>query len=284
MDLRTKALYALSRRLLTPPAARTTDYGAYDRWRHESLARSWSSFSDWDVAGRDVLDFGCGDGQLSLLLSSKGAIVVGVDLNPSGIERARQAASGRARFVLGTPDGIPLPDASFDVVVAFDCLEHVMTPTAILREWRRVLRPGGRCLIEWYPYTGPWGPHMESLIPLPWAHYLFGQRAMFRAAERIYELPEFQARHWDLDEHGRRKPNKWRAWSSFREQGYINELTIAQFCAIARDCGLRVARLERRGFNGSPARRAIGRTLTALPLVGQFFVSYAVVELERTGT
>jgi len=56
-----------------------------------------------------------------------------------------------------------------DTLLAFDCLEHVMSPLPILQDWYRVLRPGGRCLIEWFPYKGPWGPHMESLIPIPWA-------------------------------------------------------------------------------------------------------------------
>ena len=86
-----------------------------------------------------------------------------------------------------------------------------MSPESILRDWFRVLRPNGRCLIEWFPFKGPGGPHMESLIPIPWAHVIFGERAMFRAAEMIYDLPEFVPRHWDLDERGKKKPNKWRA-------------------------------------------------------------------------
>ena len=52
---------------------------------------------------------------------------------------------------------------------------------------------------------------------------------MLRAAERIYDLPSFTPRHWDLDESGQKKPNKWRAWSTFKDQGYINELDLAQF-------------------------------------------------------
>jgi hypothetical protein len=42
---------------------------------------------------------------------------------------------------------------------------------------------------------------------VPWAHYLFGQRAMFAAAASIYDDPAFVPRHWDLDEHGHKKPN-----------------------------------------------------------------------------
>lgn len=287
MDLRTRLCFAASRRLLRPPAERTVDYAAYGDWRRESLSTSWSSFSDDHVRGKDVLDFGCGDGPLSIYLAhTRGPrSIVGVDLNSSAIERARE--SGRAlaesgvsiEFRLGTADRIPAPDGSVDTLLAFDCLEHVMSPAEILAEWRRVLRPSGRCLIEWFPFKGPWGPHMESLIPIPWAHVLFGERAMFRAAELIYDLPEFTPRHWDLDEGGRKRPNKWRTWSTFEEQGYVNQLDVQTFCRMAGHAGFHVARLDRRGFGGPLPRKLVGSMLKDLPVVGDYFVSSVIVEL-----
>jgi SAM-dependent methyltransferase len=281
MSLRAAACYALSRRLMAVPQARTIDYAAYDGWRESHLARSWAEFSDAHVAGKDVLDFGCGDGQLAALLRTKSPRrIVGIDLNAAAIGRARAARPG-IEFMIGSSDRIPVPDASFDTIVAFDCLEHIMSPRRIFEEWHRVLRPGGRVLAEWYPYKGPWGPHMEALIPIPWAHVLFGQEAMFRAAERIYDEPSFVPRHWDLDESGRKRPNKWRAWSSFRQQGYINELDIGTFNTLAAACGLVVDRLDLRSFGGSLARRRTGRALMRLPLVGEYFVSYTLVELRR---
>jgi SAM-dependent methyltransferase len=156
-----------------------------------------------------------------------------------------------------------------------------MAPAQILRDWYRVLRPGGRCLVEWFPYKGPWGPHMGSLVPIPWAHVLFGERAMLRAAERLYDHPHFEPRHWDLDEHGRKKPNKWRAWSSFDDQAYINKLDLAGFEKLVAASGLRIDRLDKRSFGGSRLRQGIGRTLMNLPLVGEYFVSYVLVELVR---
>jgi hypothetical protein len=105
---------------------------------------------------------------------------------------------------------------------------------------------------------------------------------MFRTAEMIYDLPEFTPRHWDLDEQGRKRPNKWRAWSSFREQDYINQLDIRTFRALARNAGFALPRFERRSFGGSLPRRAVGRALMSLPLVGEYFVSSICIELERT--
>lgn len=291
MDIRTKACFVLSRRFMRQPTQRTVDYSAYERWRDASLASSWSAFSDDHIKGRDVLDFGCGDGQLALFLATtkQPNRVVGVDLNPSAIERAEDALAKtilppdvRVDFMVGLRDRIPMPARFFDTVVAFDCMEHVMAPSEILQEWHRVLKPGGRCLIEWFPYKGPWGPHMEALIPIPWAHVIFGERAMFRAAEAIYDDPAFIPRHWDLDEQGRKKPNKWNAWSSFRDQGYINKLDLSTFRKLAQAAGFIIDRLELRSFGGSTVKRAAGRALMRLPLIGEYFVSYAVIELRRT--
>ena len=122
---------------------------------------------------------------------------------------------------------------------------------------------------------------MESLIPIPWAHVIFGERAMFRAAEAIYDLPEFVPRHWDLDESGKKKPNKWRAWSSFEEQGYINKLAVPRFRQLAQDAGFEIDDLELHSFGGPPLRKSIGRALMPLPIVGEYFVSFASIELLR---
>lgn len=290
MSLRAELCYALSRQLIKPPATRTSSAGAYDEWRTESLSRSWSAFDDADVRDKDVLDFGCGDGQLSFFLGlhKQPRSIVGVDLNAAAIDRARHrqaglpaAVGGRLTFELGHEDALPVPDESVDTLVAFDCLEHVMSPARILADWRRVLRPGGRCLVEWFPYKGPWGPHMESLIPIPWAHVLFGEYAMLRAAERIYDHPRFEPRHWDLDEHGRKKPNKWKAWSSFEQQGYINKLDLRGFEALVGESGLVIDRLARCSFGGSAMRRKVGHALMRMPVIGEYFVSYVAIELRR---
>jgi len=292
MNMRTRACFALSRKLMRPAEEREVSYEVYEDWRSSSLSGSWAAFSDSHVSGRDVLDFGCGDGPLSLFLAKekRPRSIVGVDVSASAIERAKASLTKtpviegvNVDFVLCSTDRLPIPDQSFDTLLAFDCVEHVMSPGPVLHEWYRVLRPGGRCLVEWYPFRGPWGPHMDGLIPIPWAHFVFGQRAMFRAAEMIYDLPEFVPRHWDLDEHGNKPPNPWRPSSSFREQGFINELDVRTFRRLALDAGFQVARLERHNFRGSRALplRMLGRMLIAMPIVGEYFVVFTIIELLR---
>ncbi len=289
MNLRTLACTALSKRLMTPPQDRMADVGGYHEWRDEALLASWRHFDDEELLGLDVLDFGCGAGQLAFHFASKGLArsIVGVDIDTDALARAERRLAQHpeyaeiVRFVEGDVAGMPLADESVDLITAFDCLEHVMDPAAILADWERVLRPGGRVLIEWFPYKGPWGPHMEALVPVPWAHVLFGEKAMFRTAATIYDDPDFVPRHWDMNEDGSKKPNKWAQWSSFAEQGYINRLDIATFRRMVADHGLRIDRLERSGLGHAGAKKAIGNALMALPRLGEYATSYTVIALEK---
>jgi len=290
LSLRGRLCLALSRPHLRRPVpqqmARMNDYQAY---RDASLATSWARFSDADINGRDVLDFGCGNGPLSLFLAAtrRPTSITGVDLYPDAIARAEASLAHMeprptmpVRFLVGGQEGMPVPDQSADTLLAFDCMEHVMDPAAILAEWHRVLRPGGKALVEWYPYAGPHGPHMDALIPIPWAHHIFGQRAMFETCEALYDDPDFQPRHWDLDENGRKLPNKWRQWRSFAEQGYINELSTRDFRRMAREAGFAFTRYERHGVMSNKASIApVTRALAHVPGLREWLTSHVIVEL-----
>jgi SAM-dependent methyltransferase len=286
MTLRGEICYRLARARLQPPAPSAGDADTYSAWRETALAESWQRFSDVHVVGKDVLDFGCGEGGLSLYLAKHKNVrsITGVDIDDHAIERAQAALAAEklsnVQFLLGETSGLPVADRSFDTLIAFDCMEHVMDPEAILADWFRVLRPGGRVLVEWYPFKGPWGPHMNSLVPVPWAHVLFGEKAMFEAAERIYDDPAFVARHWDLDETGQKKPNKWRGVRSFKAQGYLNELTVPQFNRMVARAGFKIDATRLFGF-GAGAVGGLSQSLTRLPLLGEYLTNYALIELVR---
>jgi SAM-dependent methyltransferase len=106
-----------------------------------------------NVAGRTVLDLGCGSGENSLLLARRGAEVIGVDISESLLALARErlavngCASAPVHFVPASAHRLPIPDASVDVVLGIAILHH-LDLDATSREVFRVLRPGGRAVFE----------------------------------------------------------------------------------------------------------------------------------------
>ncbi len=91
--------------------------------------------------GRRVLDLGCRYGALTRWYL-EGNEVVGMDVDREALTEA--AALGIETHWGDVEEAFPFPDASFDVVVAGELLEHVREPGGVVAEASRVLRPGGR--------------------------------------------------------------------------------------------------------------------------------------------
>lgn len=101
--------------------------------------------------GQRVLDAACGEGYGSALLARAGANVLGVDLSDVTVKHARQRYAGLPdlRFEQADVTALDhLADASFDVIVSFETLEHVQAQERMLAGFRRLLAPGGRLLIS----------------------------------------------------------------------------------------------------------------------------------------
>ncbi|WP_206079498.1 class I SAM-dependent methyltransferase [Polyangium spumosum] len=99
-----------------------------------------------DVAGKDVLEFGCGGAQWSVALARRGARMTGLDLSDEQLRHARELTTREGVSVTllqGSAEAVPLPDASFDLVF---CDHGAMTfadPYKTVPEAARLLRPGG---------------------------------------------------------------------------------------------------------------------------------------------
>src|SRR4026207_1200549 len=91
-----------------------------------------------------VLDVGCGTGANLLMLSKYGE-AEGVDISEDALAFCRER--GLDKVKLGAGEELPYDNATFDLVTAFDVVEHIDDDLAGLKEMRRVLRPGGRVLL-----------------------------------------------------------------------------------------------------------------------------------------
>jgi len=111
-----------------------------------------------------VLDIGCYDGYILRRLTNEAPIVgIGVDVSLRAVKRA-EAGSEEARLAFAACEAghLPFLDASFDVVLCSEILEHVVGFHAVLNEIARVLRPGGRLYATipnslsevWWPLRG----------------------------------------------------------------------------------------------------------------------------------
>lgn len=148
----------------------------YDRWaRVYDLI--WQRYTDQTLAvleaaaqiapGEHVLDVGCGTGAFEARLvdmpvvgtplakpgrTGAGATLVGVDVSPKMLARARYKLRRAPNVVFheGDAHALPFPDAHFDVVVSASTFHYHERPQVVLAEMRRVIRPGGRVVIlDW---------------------------------------------------------------------------------------------------------------------------------------
>jgi SAM-dependent methyltransferase len=102
-----------------------------------------------DVAGRDVLDAGCGSGWYAERLLERGARVTAIDVTPHFVERTRARVGNRATVLEhDLARELPFADRSFDLVMSPLTLHYIEDWTQTLAALARVLRPGGRLLFS----------------------------------------------------------------------------------------------------------------------------------------
>ncbi|BDP41592.1 methyltransferase [Deinococcus aetherius] len=140
--------------------------GAYDRLA-ASYDRLWGRYAR--RTAREVLDVlpppgtgtlldvGCGTGTLLALARERfpQAQLVGAEPSAGMREVAARTLSGRGVTLLASPaETLALPDASVDALTCLNVLHYLADPAVALREWRRVLRPGGTLVLQDYVPNG----------------------------------------------------------------------------------------------------------------------------------
>ncbi|MCC7407762.1 MAG: class I SAM-dependent methyltransferase [Phycisphaeraceae bacterium] len=243
LSLRARLLVALEP-LFPPVAAPATssEQSAYE------YAKAQGSFADavaelGSLAGKTVLDFGCGWGGETAWLAERCAFAHGCDVDPNSLAQAEQFRRHRNIHNMAVApvrnDRLPFADDTFDAVLSTNVFEHVMNPVAMLSEIRRVLKPGGSFITRFGPlFYSPLGYHLCWATQVPWAHLWLGLNPIIEVRNQ------------------RRSPIHPTSW----EDTGLNRITFARFESAVLTAGLRPRRLRR-----IPVRR-LG-PLTHVPLL-----------------
>ena len=142
-----------------------------------------------DVGELDVLDAGAAAGEHSAWLITGGARVVALDASESMVRLASARLGDAARVVqadLAQP--LPLPDCAFDLVLSSLTLHYVADWLAPLREFRRVLRPGGRLVFSTHHPSATVEPGDDYFAVRP-VDDAFGDFAAEKVPVRYYHRP-----------------------------------------------------------------------------------------------
>jgi SAM-dependent methyltransferase len=132
-----------------------------------------------EVAGtgaKKILDVGCAQGTLALLLAERGHNVVALDLRPGFLEYAQtRYTHGRIRFIAGNALECEL-DEQFDIVFANQVIEHLVYPEQLVRRLKSLLRSGGKLVVttpNWH-YIRNNLPSFEDIgDPTKFEHFQF---------------------------------------------------------------------------------------------------------------
>jgi ubiquinone biosynthesis O-methyltransferase len=170
---------------------------AYVRWRAsdlgaitERLERDLILQFVGDVRGRKVLDIGCGDGELSLVLAKRGAAVTGIDVSGAMIDAARARAKRHdtaVAFEIAQAEKLPFQADQFDMVTAITILCFVKDAGPVFREISRVLRPGGLLVIG---ELGKWSIWAARRRIRAWLGSPLWRRGHFRTASELRDLAQ----------------------------------------------------------------------------------------------
>ena len=201
----------------------------YEHWHRYLLAQKY-------VTGKRVLDAASGEGYGASLLAKAAVSVVGVDISPEATRHATHRYAGNNLcFVTASVAKIPLPDASFDVIVSFETIEHMTEHVAFMQEIERLLAPGGMLIIS-SPnrpeYTDKTGYHNEFHVKeLDRGELKMLLDRHLPAQKWFAQRPAFHSMIWPIDA----APTTAEALTADGDSGWPAELYFLVFAARQSD-------------------------------------------------
>jgi 2-polyprenyl-3-methyl-5-hydroxy-6-metoxy-1,4-benzoquinol methylase len=186
---------------------KASDWEKFDRMGEPLDAYAGSMVRLGEISGLHVLDAGCGDGWLTVILVKRGASFVDAfDISEQGVRVARQRAelngvAARCRFEAGSFYSIPFDDGSADVVIGQSILHHLGHKDRAAAELYRVMKPGARAIFSEPFGNSLWLERLRMMVPVEsaapedpgqWARqFKYSDLAPFRKYFEI-EVEEFQ--------------------------------------------------------------------------------------------
>jgi SAM-dependent methyltransferase len=231
----------------------TADYETgRDHWAVDNalsqLCRAFPNFLP-RVAGKEILDFGCGVGYQTVALARMGAKhVIGLDSNRALLETGRELA----RY-LHVTDKIEFVDTfehrlkgSSDLIISQNSMEHFPEPVQVLEQMKSALKPNGKILITFGPpWFAPYGSHMHFFTKVPWVNLLFAEETVMKVRARFRDDG---ARRYEEVESG------------------LNKMTVAKFERTLSTAGLLI---EHRRYDCVKRLNILHK----LPFVRELFVN-----------
>jgi 2-polyprenyl-3-methyl-5-hydroxy-6-metoxy-1,4-benzoquinol methylase len=184
------------------------------------------------LAGRVVLDFGCGEGKEAIAAAVHGAKrVYGIDIRDVSLEIAEKSSiehrvHDKCVFLNGISQNSLLRAISgkVDVAYSLDSFEHFSEPKQILDRLYSLLAPGGELYVSFGPpWKHPFGCHMFFLNVLPWMHFLFKEETIM--AVRANYRQDGAKRFGEVE-------------------GGLNQMTVGRFITLAESSNFQIEKLR----------------------------------------
>lgn len=160
-----------------------TDFVADDTFTGKTNDFYFSFLSPFLARRTHILDLGCGTGMFADFLHSAGHDVEAVDISRKNVESTMRYG---IKAHLGFLNKIAFPEASFDVVVCMQVIEHLVDPLSEFREVNRILKHGGIFFIG----TPKWDAFFPRIVKSRWKYYLPGQHVTLFNHDSINMIAE----------------------------------------------------------------------------------------------
>lgn len=255
-----RVVWRLGVHRLLPEKPSPTDVETYSEWRRAGTSDEVKMMieSGVRIASQTVLDFGCAEGGKLLAWANEGPrMLIGIDtdfrLLRVNLGLSSNSISGQLRVNLVQNDSRSLPFRSdvIDTILCIDVMEHVEHVEDVIREWYRVLSPGGQAFVRYQHFDMPFAYHADRVLLIPWCHLWSTDSELRQLVKLACEDRRFAA-GGDAGQGG--------------TIPFLNRLTVFGFHRTVEAAGFKIAVWQLRAFKGKtqPMARWMSKLLGRL--------------------